>query len=291
MRFQVSGNSQKGTPGRVPAIAGFFFAAFAVLLLSVVGSSATSVVVRAESDQIFIAADTLASRRFTAASGPYDTCKIVALGNTAFAVAGNIDYRPTEASDRIPTWDARIDARQVLEAHPGDLNAAADEWAYRATAHYAAFYAADAARVRELAHANSQHVLVLGTFTGWEGNARPTVIFEWVYLDSSKSAGVATRKFVLPSRARPYTTNALTQELIEGGSPRTLKAESDWRLVSEKFPLADRSWRWLEFLIESTAEYDPTVGQHVNILELGSDGTSHWLQDYGCQQAQQALSR
>lgn len=259
-----------------------FAISIAALVLSGLSrATATSVVVQLHGDRITIAADTLARRRYSAAVGPYSACKIVATGKSAFAVAGNIDYRKTDPMDTVAEWDARLDARQSFDLHPDDIPSAAEEWAARAAQHYASFLAAQPGRVRELADANPQHVLVLGTFTGWDARA-PIVLFEWVYLDLANGPAIQSKTFLLPARKLPYTTNATTQELIEGSSQRTLQTLLNWQSSVSKYPRPDRGWRWLEFLIQSTSQYDDTVGRDVNVLELTPNGNSRWLQNSSC---------
>lgn len=253
-----------------------------IVLLGLNSARATSVVVRMSEKRITLAADALARRRYTNASGPYSACKIVSSGNAAFAVAGNIDYQKTDPMDTVAEWDARVDARQSFGLHPADLYAAAQEWAARAAQHYSSFLAAQPGRVRELASANPQHVLVLGTFTGWDVRNSPVLIFEWVYLSVTNGPAVETKAFVLSPRKLPYTTNATTQELIEGNSPRTVKTLMNWQAASSKLPRPEQRWRWLEFLIQSTSEYDDTVGRDVNVLELAPGATSRWLQNINC---------
>lgn len=243
---------------------------------------ATSVIVHVDDKHITIAADDLATRMFSRNSGPYAACKIVPLGQGAFAVAGNIDYRRNNAGDTLEDWDARADARTAFLHHLGDLRATAAEWAGRAASHYSLFLSAQPRRVRELAAANGQHVLVLGTFAGWDRRNEAVVMFKWVYLDLSTTPAIKIRSFILPSRSLPYTTNATTQDLIEGNSLRSTQVLTDWQLASENFPSPERGWRWLEYLIQSTSDYDHTVGREVNVLDLTPHENAYWLQNYSC---------
>jgi len=243
---------------------------------------ATSVVVHVDDKHITIAADDLATRMFATNAGPYAACKIVPLGGAAFAVAGNIDYKKNHPADTLQEWDARADARTAFVHHVADLRATAAEWANRAALHYSLFLAAQPVRVRELAASNQRHVLVLGTFAGWDRQNEPVVMFEWIYLDLSAAAAIKTRSFVLPARTLPYTTNATTQDLIEGNSLRSTQILSNWQLASLNYPSPQRDWRWLEFLIQNTSDYDHTVGREVNVLDLTPHENASWLQNYSC---------
>ena len=125
-------------------------------------------------------------------------------------------------------------------------------------------------------------LLVLGTFAGWNPRKDASVIFEWVYLDLDSSPTIKIRSFVLPSRTLPYTTNATTQDLIEGNSERNTQLLATWELASSNFPSPQRDWRWLEFLIQSTSDYDHTVGREVNVLDLTPNENASWLQNFSC---------
>jgi hypothetical protein len=256
---------------------------YTVLLITLcAAASATSVVVHVEDKHITIAADDLATRMYTPKPGPYAACKIIPLGKAAFAVAGNIDYRKNDPNDGVAEWDARADAREAFVHHLADLHATAEQWATRAALHYSLFLSVQPGRVRELASGNPQHVLVLGTFAGWDTQKDAIVIFKWIYLDLTSAPAVKIRSFVLPSRALPYTTNATTQDLIEGNSLRSTQFSMHWQLASVSFPSPERDWRWLEFLIQSTSDYDHTVGREVNVLDLTPNENANWLQNYSC---------
>ena len=252
------------------------------LLWATILADATSVVVHVNEKHITIAADDLATRMYAINPGPYAACKIIPLGKAAFAVAGNIDYKHNDPADTVIDWDARADARVAFVRHVTDLQGTAEDWARRAARHYSSFLAAQPARVRELAAANPQHVLVLGTFAGWNPRKDASVIFEWVYLDLDASPTIKIRSFVLPSRTLPYTTNATTQALIEGNSERNTQLLATWDLASVNYPSPQRDWRWLEFLIQSTSDYDHTVGREVNVLDLTPNENASWLQNFSC---------
>ncbi len=253
------------------------------MLAAVNTATATSVIVRASGKHITIAADDLATRMYSPDPGPYAACKIVPLGKAAFAVAGSIDYKNKDSGDKLANWDARGDAHEAFVNHPMNLRAAAEDWASRAARHYTAFLAAQPQRVLHLAAANKQGVLVLGTFAGWDSQKDATVIFEWVYLDLTAKR-IKSRSFVLPSRSLPYTTNATTQDLIEGNSLRSTEVFVNWQLASANFPAPERDWRWLEFLIQTTSDYDPTVGREVNVLDLTPTRNPSWLQNFSCRE-------
>ena len=87
---------------------------------------------------------------------------------------------------------------------------------------------------------------------------------------------------LLPFRELPYTTNLVTQELIEGNSERTREAAAEWQRKAASYPRKERGWRWDEFVIVTTAIYDESVGQAIDVLEIPAGGKARWLQNSTC---------
>jgi hypothetical protein len=256
--------------------------------LMVAYSSATSVVAKLEKHRIILAADTRQDRLDTFSGKSHhsfhdDGCKILPLGTSAIAVSGNVDYKRNDPADGIPDWDALSDARAAYTAHGQDLQALADDWARRGAMHYNDFYVFAANRVRELAGVNSDRILLDAFFVGWEGRpTAPIIIWEKVYLDENSLPVVRTSFQKLSYRELPYTTNFTTQQLIEGDSDRTRTIATKWKSQSLKIVDGERDWRSVEFLIRATGEYEESVGQKVDVLEIPSDGQAEWLQNITC---------
>lgn len=251
------------------------------VVVAVSCAQATSIVFKVQDQRVVIAADTLADKLDVSSSALHeDQCKIAPLGRAAFAVAGYSDYKRIDSSDQISDWDAISDAKAAQAAHGQDIQEAADDWAARAVQHYTTFFFSAPLRVRALANINPQHVLVIGAFVGWGGDKAARLIFEYVYLDDK--APIQSRRLILPSRDLPYTTNAITQELIEGHSERTEAVATRWKTKLRKLPKAERVWRWLEFIITATSQWDKTVAGRVDVLEVDRDGHVHWLQNFTC---------
>src|SRR5229473_1035641 len=94
----------------------------AVLLLLLNGSAdATSIVVQIYPDRILLAADTRGAKLDVGTKSIDETeCKIVPLGNAAFALTGNEDYIPNQLNDPVASWDSRSDAREAYAEQRGD---------------------------------------------------------------------------------------------------------------------------------------------------------------------------
>jgi hypothetical protein len=247
-------------------------------------SSATSVVAKLEKHRIILAADTRQDRldAFSRHAFHDDGCKILPLGTSAVGVSGNMDYKRNDPADGVPDWDALSDASVAYSAHGRDLHALADDWARRGAIHYNTFYIFAPNRVRELARMNSERVLLDAFFVGWEGPNAPIIIWEKVYLDEKLLPVVRTSSQKLSYRKLPYTTNFTTQQLIEGDSSRTKTITPKWKTESLKIASGERDWRSVEFLIKATGEYEESVGQKVDVLEVPLGGQAAWIQNLTC---------
>jgi hypothetical protein len=253
-----------------------------VLVLLNCPAVATSIVALLDSGRILFAADTHGDKLDPASKRSDETeCKIVPLGNAAFALTGNMDYVRNQPDDPIASWDSRSDAREAYALQSGDLIATAADWASRAKRHYLSFYFANRVRVAQLAKANDQNILLVGMFVGFRGG-EATLIMEIVYLDEHQSAQILDKHVVLPARTLPYTSNAITQDLIEGHSARTKTSAAAWLTKVRSIPPANRAFRRIEFLIQETAKYDKAVGARVNVVEIFPDKNPRWIQNFTC---------
>jgi hypothetical protein len=182
----------------------------------------------------------------------------------------------------VPNWNTLDDATVAYELAKTNLQTLASEWARLAEQHYRLFYSVAPRKVAELASVNVQHILVDAFFVGWRDDKVPILIWQKIHLDEGTSSPVHTSRQVLPYRDLPYTTNGETQELIEGRSERTKQAGRQWEIRSRNLPLNERGWRFLEFMVESTGDHEPSVGRKVNVLEIPLGMQAQWLQNFSC---------
>ena len=255
------------------------------VLLSVLlhGSAlATSIVVQVDPSRILVAADTLGSKLDPGATSRNEAeCKIVPFEGSAFAVAGNMDYLRNRLDDPVASWDSRSDAHDAYTEQRGDLVAASDDWATRAERHYTSFYLANPARVTELAKTNDQNVLLVGVFAGFQGG-KALLLMRIVYLDEHFPPAIRDRQVSLSERKLPYSTNGITQELVEGNSDRRRATDAAWTKKSRSIPPSRQTVRHIEFLIQATAQYDDTVGTRVDIVQITFGHKPVWLQNLTC---------
>ena len=238
---------------------------------------ATSVVVKLNEQKILIAADTLGID--SAGVVHEDQCKIVAFGKAAFAAASISSFSTTLPS--IPAWDSKVAARSAYAASNGDVEAAANDWQARAEGYFGSLSALDRQRARSLVSSDPEHVLAVGVLVGWDSHGVAELIFQLVRFEEPGLRQVQNRRYTHRPRDLPYTTSVITQELIEKNSARGEAVRAEWRLQSKNIPVSDRDWRSLEFFIVRTSKWD-NVSKGVNVLELGQDGHSRWLQNLTC---------
>jgi hypothetical protein len=245
-------------------------------------ATATSITAQVDSTRILFAADTHGDKLDPGSQTSDEIeCKIVPLGHAASAITGNMDYVRNRADDPIASWDSLTDAREAYAAHNGDLLATIADWTERGKRHYLSFYRANPPRVAQLAGANNQNTLLAGLFVGFlEGKA--TLVIQMVYLDEKQLTPILDKQIVLPARDVPYTSNGITQELIEGNSERATASQSAWAEKSKTVPASEQKQRRLEFFIQETSKYDRAVGTHVNILEVSPDKEQRWVQNSTC---------
>ncbi|MGA2723492.1 MAG: hypothetical protein ABSG79_13910 [Bryobacteraceae bacterium] len=252
--------------------------ALCAAILAVPCAQATSIVIKLSDQRILIAADTLGID--SAGIVHQDQCKILLSGKAAFSAVSISSFSPTATSGS--NWDAKSEAQSAFAVHKDDIEAAGNEWRSRAERYFGSLAGPDRLRAWSLVDGDPDHVLVAGVFAGWDAHGAAELIYELVRFEEPGLANVQHRREVLRSRQLPYTTNVVTQELIEGNSTRAEAARLEWQKKSREFSAAVQVWRRLEFLIVKTSEWTK-VGKRVDILELNRDGPSMWLQNLTCQ--------
>jgi hypothetical protein len=177
----------------------------------------------------------------------------------------------------LPKWNPLDDARLVSTLH-NDPQKMADDWASRVKKFFDVFYVHQPARVQEMAALSSDGILVSGYFAGWY-NQRPELVEVAVILSGGQITSVSNIK---SESSAPYTTNAITRELIAGASERARVVTKKWNARSSKIPMRERDWRMAAFYVRATSEYDQSVGdQKPDVLEVKSSGV-RWVQNTAC---------
>lgn len=249
---------------------------------------ATSVVVKVGRDRIIFAADTRRKAMSSGVSNSHefhdDFCKITPLGRVGFAEAGYSNHNEkSPAGKAVWSWSAAEDARTSYRLHPTNIADTADDWRAREIEIFKTLYSVHPSLVQELAHADNSTPLVIGHFAGWNNEGRPTLILEMITLNKGPFAQpfvlnpIVAIPVVFHERDLPYSTNNYTEDQIEHDAATA----KEWSVRSKKFPEAQRDWRWLEFLIQSTAPHDEETGKYVDVLEIQASD-SCWLQRKVC---------
>jgi hypothetical protein len=256
---------------------------FWVLATPLVAHS-TTVVVKMENRRIILAADTRRDTKTLGQAAPNyhdDYCKIVGLGNVGFAASGNSDYHRTQAGDSVPDWSAWDEAETSYASHKDSLVDMAESWGSSTITHYQIFYSVNPSRVKELAAVNPENVLIEGLFAGWDTKGLPILVTVVIKLGSLAISPVVGTKYVLPQRDLPYTSNQHTKDLIEEDATKMKAVAKKWKKTSKHFRKSEQDWRWVEFVVQSTSDYDETVGKKVDVLEI-LPFSSHWLHKSSC---------
>ena len=233
---------------------------------------ATSVVAKVGEDKIVIAADTLGID--AEGTRHEDQCKILPLGKYVFAGASIATF---EAALSNSSWDSKVEAKAAYRSHATDIDAAASDWLERAERYFSNLREVDRIRARSMVASSPDRALTIGVFVGWDAKGKAEFVLEAIRYKEPTLEQIEHIIEVERSRDLPYTSNALTGELIEGDPNRTSEAGKEWAMKSKTIPKKELGWRWLEFLIQKTGTFTD-VGQKVDIMQITREGHSKWLQ-------------
>ncbi len=234
-------------------------------------TSGSIVVFALQQDKFSLAADSQATDQHGLKR--YDQCKILTLDHSVlFAAAGFMDYTPISGNDKTQSWSAFEIARRVVKAVPnGDLRSIADAWASQMKTQLEAL---GPRRVGDLSLSHNDNIA-----NGVFATARDGLI------------SVATRSLKLENGTFQIEPGedlsdgdlgavgeiAVYSELLGPPPPRTLtKGDPDWpHDISPKRDATDR----VKLVANLTAKWDTSgyVGGPIDIIELWSDGTIHWI--------------
>ena len=184
---------------------------------------ATSVVVKVEKDRIILAADTRRTMFAELSGSPHDgMCKISVFSKIGFSASGaGVEFHQVSGPPVVGDWSAFEAAKNSYAAHPHSLLEMAEDWKTRTIRFYTTLYSVSRQTVEGLAHTNSENVLIIGIFAGWDDAGRPEVIAERISLDVSHILpAIVGDKAENYERERPYSTNVYTDALADSGSER-----------------------------------------------------------------------
>jgi hypothetical protein len=251
------------------------------LLAPAQASSGSIVVFALQQDKFSLAADSQTTDQH--GSKRYEQCKILALDHSIlFAAAGFLDYMPVGGNNKTPSWSAFEIARQVVKAAPnGDLRSIADAWADQMKTQLEAL---GPRRVGDLSLSHNDNI-ANGVFASAK-EGRISVATRSLKLESG-TFKIESGEDLSDGDLGAVGEIAVYSELVGPPPPRTLtKDDPDWpHDISPKKDATDR----VKLVASLTAKWDASgyVGGPIDVVELWSDGTIHWIsQKPQCMSAQ-----
>jgi len=255
-------------------------------------SAGTSIIFDVVSDYIIIVAD---SRQEVVnlkgvAEVRDDKCKIAVLGRQfAFAETGREGYTPDSARDRVPEFHGTLEAVTAFNAVSNhDLLDVAQQWANQLRERFGRFYSADPSRVQRLG-IGSQNDLLIGIFAGADREGALRMYFVRLAIADPNAIEhgekpIAFAIYPFPRAENPvtlYSTNPVTNELLDGKTERAAATARLWQSKAHKIRSLDEEVQRLEFLVDRTADYDPEVHSPINALKITRKGVS-WIDNRTC---------
>lgn len=252
-------------------------------------ANATSIIIDVKSNRVLMLVDSRAEQSNPGGNSVRDDkCKIVVLGEQVFVETGSEGYTPEGPFDSVPEFHGTDEAvKAYSKVDSNDLHAIALAWAIDVSNNFARFYVANPGRVRELASQGKP--LLLGYFAGEDDSGVVKAYEVQIVLDDSlmarEGASIPIGYAIgdLPPRDEPYSTDPVTREFLDLKTDRATKLAKQWKKRSRHFPMAEREFRHLEFLIERTGNFDITVHGPVNAAEVMGT-SSRWIQNKTCQE-------
>lgn len=257
-----------------------------ILLLTASSLSATTLVVKLDNGRIILAADTRQERlnpgvaTVVRSAGDDSRCKVRSLGGIGFAVTGLVEYRGGNSS-ALPDWTANRDASEAFDKVGDKVRAVAADWAQRAASHFSLLYGTNPAWLKQLASTNPEGLLQVAFFAGWDKDS-PLFLMEVISFDPASIPVIRVREQSQLVGNSAFSTNAITQELIDGETDRAASAADQWDAVAQNVATQDLGWRHIEFYIERTASFDPDVSPIVDILAIRAGKPAMWLLKGAC---------
>lgn len=258
-----------------------FASSLAMCVLAAPQLHATSIIVRLEKDRILVATDNRAGMTSRSAFGSSSStvdnaCKIHLFGGTAVAVAGTISNSESRSHQG---WDAFSDAQMAYQLKGENTAEFAKTWDKLSADHVAAYALSNPNFVNDFGIKSGATIMYGAYFLRWIFGS-PVVLLEWVAPEANR---IQTYEYVVPpALGAEMSTNAKTEELIKGETPRAQAVARKWKLLSRQYPQSDVSWRHLEFLIRETSKLDTDVSPSADVLEITTSDKFIWLHKSAC---------
>ncbi len=258
-----------------------------MLLVFASSLCATTLVVKLDNGRIILAADTRQERlnpgsvAMIRSPGDDGRCKIRSLGGIGFAATGLIEYKGGGSSETLPDWNANVDAQDAFSSAGDNIRAVAADWAQRSVSHFTLLYGANPGWLKQLASTNPESLLQVAFFTGWDKGS-PLFLVEIISFDPGSTPVIGVREQSRVVGEAAFSTNTITQELINAETDRAQRMADAWDTVAEGIATQDLGWRHVEFYVSQTASYDSDVSTGVDVLSIPTGKPTVWLKKSAC---------
>ena len=242
---------------------------------------ATSIAAQIRADRIYVAAD---SRKSDLERGTHsdDMCKIILFEHAAFTVTGNSEMGYDDNGE--VAWDGFELAKKVYADNKGNLIDASNAWVTQSVDFFTPFFSHQVQYGERMLIAGGTEIASSFFFGFFPSTVRPRIFTGSVHIDREGSPPRKPRpdSQILPPREEPYSSNGVTQELLDGTTDRAKVAQAKWTKKAKSIKPSARDIRRLEFFIQETENYNIHVGGPINILEITANRAPQWLQNHTC---------
>ena len=249
------------------------------LLSSSTNSYCTSVAFAQDGKGIIIAVDSNEAAGSLAGMEniSQDICKVAVLGNKYVFVATRAEAHTDE--DLAPKWRATTEATYAYARSLGSLQSVAEAWGTQMVERLTSTYWVHSDLMEKF---SGDGDLSDGYFVGVGKDGKLSVLLVLIEFTGSLRG---QPRFQIETRMvnkLPFSPTHVTAELMAGKSKRAKTLAANWELTSMQIAKNDRVWRWLQYMVKATEDYDERVRGSVEVIEVEIAKSPHWLARQSC---------